>query len=137
MTENLKKLLNGIKKPEPDSLLFQKIISRIGKETESDSLERGLFIFFPLFLSSMASFFPAANLIKSEMYSSNILVYLSLLWSDFNEVAANNKSFILAIAESLPLTSIIIVLTILAIFLFSLRSLAKNLKIKKVFLRLN
>lgn len=81
-----------------------------------------------------ASFFgliPTLNTLSSNLSQSGFYDYSSLIFSDLSAISAVWKEFSMLLAGSLPVFSILISLTLIFIFLISIKNIAKQLNSKK------
>lgn len=78
-------------------------------------------------LVSLSLFVPAVNYIGSEMQVSGFSSYLSILFSNSGSVLANWREFTLALAESLPIFSIVLFLVAALVFFISFKIFIKNI----------
>jgi hypothetical protein len=113
-------------KPRPG--LYKKIIKRIHRE-ERFLVIRHIVIFSVALLGSSVAFVPTIKMLLIDFEKSGFLNFFSLLFSDFSIVASYWKNFALILLETLPVLSIALFLTVLIIFLQSLKSLSRDIKI--------
>ena len=109
------------------AILFNKIMSRIDSE-ERALLRRKFALFSVLFAGFFSCLFPAIQLIREELAESSFSTYLSLFFSDSKEVIASWPSFSFAILESLPVMSVVLILTFAFLLLQFLKFFAQNAK---------
>ena len=115
--------------PEPPADLFHKIITRIKEEHRLMSIRRRIFVFSSLSIISIIALIPAFGWVQKSFTESGFFQFLSLIFTDTSVVLAYWKSFTLALIESLPIITLSVFLTVLSVFLSSLKSLAKNIKV--------
>ena len=108
--------------------LLENILNRIHHE-ERVLVLRKIVLFSTTLAGSIAGFVPTFKMLVSDVAQSGFLHFFSLIFSDFSMVAAYWQSFALTLLETMPAISLVLLLAILAIFLQSLRSLNRNLKI--------
>jgi len=113
---------------EPPHGLFDKIINRIHREQRLLILRR-IVVFSVLFLGSLIAIVPSFNTLSLNMEQTGFLKFSALIFSDFSLVMAYWKNFSLAVLETLPAVSLVILVAVLLILLQSLKSLIKNIKI--------
>lgn len=128
MRQDYEKLFSNIQLTEPPAGLFDKIISRIYNERNLMAVRRRVVIFSIGFAGSVIALAPAFLAVRTGLAESGFAYYFSLLFSDFNVVAAYWQNFALALLEALPITSMALLLGIIFVFLGSLRFLSKNIK---------
>jgi hypothetical protein len=76
---------------------------------------------------SFIGLFPAIKLLVSDFSKSGFYEYISLAFSD-SRALSYWKEIILSISESLPMTSLILSLTLVFVFVLSLRFIARNIR---------
>ena len=113
---------------EPPAGLLGKIIDRIRRE-ERFLVFRKTVIFSVMVFASLAAFVPALSALLSDFYKSGFINFFSLIFSDFSSVSAYWQSFAMILLETLPAASIALFLAVLLVFLGSVRSLTKNIRI--------
>ena len=113
---------------EPPEGLCKKIIDRIHKEQRLLILRRTL-LFSALTVFSIVSFAPAYAMLSSEASNTGFSNLSSFIFSDSSAVLAYWNSFSLALLETLPAVSLSLFLFVLIVFLHSLNSLIKNIRI--------
>lgn len=118
----------SIKYVEPPSGLFERIVNRIHKEQRLLTIRRRIAIFSVGLSGSSVVFIPVFKMLSAELAESGFIQFLSLLFSDFSIVARYWQSFVLTLLETLPAISLIVFLTIIFVFLESLKFLIKNTK---------
>jgi len=114
--------------PEPPAYLLGKILKRIHKEERLLVLRR-VVLFSITFMCSVVAFFPVLNMLLSDFKQTGFLNFLSLGFSDFSVVATYWQSFTMVLLQTLPALSIALFLAILLVFLQSIKSLYKDIKI--------
>ena len=85
-----------------------------------------LWIFSLVGFISFAGFIPALNLLLNDLRQSGFYEYFSLIFSN-GSVLFFWKELVLSIAESLPTASIILTLSLVFVFVLSLKYLIKQL----------
>ena len=113
---------------EPPAGLLEKIIKRIHKE-ERLLVFRKIALFSTTLIGSIIAFFPTFKMLMFDFNQSGFLNFFSLMFSDFSTVSTYWQSFVMILLESLPAVSLALFLAILLVFLQSVRSLTKNVKI--------
>jgi len=133
MRKDYEKLFTYLDSPEPSADLFEKVISRLGKERKLIILKRRLAIFSLGFAGSAMAFIPALKMVRASFAESEFMYFFSLLFSDAKIVATYWQNFTLSLLERLPVVNIIIFFTVIFFFLGSLKLLAKEIKNISVF----
>lgn len=113
---------------EPPTGLLEKILKRIHRE-ERTLVLRKVFIFSATLVGSFIGFIPSVKMLFSDFTQSGFLNFSSLFLSDFSTVMAHWQSFLMVLLETLPVISLAFFLAVLLLFLQSIRSLSKNVKI--------
>lgn len=128
MTEDTyQKLFSKLEFPElPDGLL-EKTMARVQKIQRRSAI-RQLVIFSLTAIASMAAFIPGLQLLKADLFESGFLSFLSLLWSDYSIIMTQWQNLGLALLESLPVTSLAIIMISIFVFLQSLKYMARDIK---------
>lgn len=128
MLKEYEKLFGKIKAPQPPKNLFAKIMRRVDEEIKLAALRRRIIFFSILLVASIGAFIPAFQLAWAEFSESGFVDFLSLIFSDLNSVAAYWQNLGIALLESLPVVSAIAVLSVVFVFLQSLKFLARDIK---------
>jgi ABC-type spermidine/putrescine transport system permease subunit I len=108
----------------PPAGLLEKILKRIHKEERLLVLRR-IFLFSIMLTASLFGFFPALNLLISDLSQSGFLQFLSLTFSDFSTITMYWRSFTMTLLQTLPAISLALFLAVLLTFLQSIKSLTK------------
>jgi len=112
---------------EPPIGLYEKIIKCIHREQRNLVLRR-IALFSTTLIASMFGFFPASNMLLTDLNQSGFLHFLSLTFSDFSTVTTYWQSFTMILLESLPALSLAFFLAVLLTFLQSIKSLTRDVK---------
>jgi hypothetical protein len=72
---------------------------------------------------------PAANYTLHEFYTSGFYDYLTLFFSDSQIAFAHWQEISFSLAESLPSIALLVLVSVAAVFLWSLRSARRDMKI--------
>lgn len=112
----------------PPKGLLEKILKCIHKEQRFLVCRRIIFCSATL-TGSMIAFIPTFKMLVLNVNQSGFLHFFSLTFSDFSTITTYWQSFAMILLETLPAVSLAIFLAILLIFLQSIRSLTKNIKI--------
>ena len=127
MTE---KLINNQNQatPEPPADLLYKIMDRIGAEKKRRQIRRHLAFFSLSLIGSVAAFYPAGQMLWHDFNASGFFQFFSLLFSDSEIVLKYWQNFLFSLLEALPIVSVIILLSLVWIFLESLKFFVRDLK---------
>ena len=120
-------LRQAIKKLEhnPSEGLFRVVMARIADAEIRQARTRSL-LFGVLTVASLAVAVVMFGYAVQEFAQSEFLQYFSLVFSDAGAVLASWKEFILLLAESAPLTGVIVASVAFFIFLNSMKFAIKN-----------
>lgn len=129
MYKDYEKLFARFAQPEPPENLFNKVMRRIRQEQRLSALKRRFAIFSFVMVCCIAAFIPTFKMAQTEFSESQFLQFLSLIFSDFGIVISQWQSFVLVLLESLPVVSIIALLSIIFTLLVSLKFLARDIKV--------
>ena len=129
MNKDFEQLFDHFELPQPPAGLLERIINRIQTERNLLTVKRRLVIFSVGFIGSIAAFVPVFKMVYQGFAESGFMQFLSLLFSDTGVVLSYFGNFLSSLLEALPITGLLAFLTVLLIFLESLKLLAKNLKI--------
>ncbi len=132
MRKDYEKLFANISPIEPPDGLFEKIMSRIARERGFLTLKRRLVIFAFGIAGSAAAFIPIFKMAQAGFVESGFIQFFSLLFSDAETVIVYWRNFGLALLETLPVTSVALLLAAVLVFLESLKLFIKD---GKIFLR--
>lgn len=113
---------------DPPLGLFDKIMSRIHGEQRLLAIKYRIIVFSISLVGSLIAFFPALQTVKTEFIESGFIQFFSLFFSDFSIVMTYWQSFVLTLLEALPAFGLVMLLTVVFIFLGSLRFLTKDIK---------
>lgn len=114
--------------PKPPKSLFEKVMRRIREERKLLALKRKLIFLSIVFVGSIAALIPTFRMAQAEFAESGFATFFSLLFSDVGIIAAYWQNFALSLLETLPVTSLIIFLTVMLLFLESFKLLTNNVK---------
>jgi ABC-type multidrug transport system fused ATPase/permease subunit len=110
--------------------LLERILKRIHKEERLLVLRRTI-IFSIMLAGSLLAIVPTFKILLSDFSQSGFINFFSLIFSDFSSVATYWQTFVMILLETLPVVSLALFLAVLLIFLQSIKSLTKNIKIIK------
>lgn len=127
MQENNEIIFRNLTQLEPPHGLLGSIVARIMREQRRSARVWVGFLLGSV-LASCAVLIPAVQYAAREFIQSGFYQYLSLAFSDGGVLLASWKEFLLLLAESLPLTRTVLVLTILFVMLGSLRLMMRDMK---------
>jgi len=111
--------------PSPE--LFLKIMKRLRNEERVLAIKK-VVLFSIIFSSSAAGLFSVSKAMITELQTSGLVSFVSLLFSDFDVIKTYWQSFSLAILEAVPAMSIALCLVILLVILQSIKIIFKNVK---------
>ena len=120
--------LNPLWEHEPSKGLYERVLTNIDREERLRRLHRRLTFFSLAVAGSSIALFPSMEIFQASAAESGFSTFLSLVFSDADVVFAYWQSFSLVLLETLPTVSAVVLLTVTAILLFSLRGLAKDLR---------
>jgi hypothetical protein len=129
MKRQINKNFNNIPVIEPSAELFGKIILKIKEEKRISYAKKRLTIFSVILSVSSVLFFPVFKLTLSNIYSSGILQFVSLIFSDFETVSVYWKNYALSLLEIMPVMSMALFFGIVFAIFWSLRVATKDIKI--------
>lgn len=134
--DDMDRLFSKLKPLNPPGNLVNQIVARIEDETRR-SLMRRLRLKMALMISGIVFvcplFFWAIYWLIDDLRTSGIWYFLSVLGTDFGAALANLNDLLLAILESLPIGSIVMVLaSILVIFVLLEKTLSSLSQRKKL-----
>lgn len=96
-------------------------------ERDTRIVRTKFYCFTILSLASLGASILVIRTLARELTQSGFYEYLSLIFSDSGSVATYWKEFIFSLAESIPTVSIMLILTLLSLFLLSLRHIARSI----------
>jgi hypothetical protein len=111
----------------PSPQLYLKIMKRLRRE-ERILAGKKIVLFSIMFSSSLAGLVSAGKMLFLQLQTSGFISFASLIFSDFDVVAAYWQNLLMAILEAMPTMSIALCLAILLIALQSVKLLSKNIK---------
>ena len=120
MKDNYQKIFNSLPRiPLPPSLL-QRIEQDIARLERQVVFVRRIFL-FSLSTVFLAFFIPSMRHLVTEISGSGFPLYLSLIASDSDILFSHLGEFFLSLIESLPLTSITLILSLVFLLLGAVR----------------
>jgi hypothetical protein len=111
---------------QPQADLYDRIIKKIDSEEKLKILKRRLILESLSLLIWVVVFIPLMLKLLSDLASSGIIQFLSLLTTDFNVIMVNIGDYVLSLIESMPALSLSLTLATLLIFMFNLAKLADS-----------
>ena len=108
--------------------IFGRIMARLRAEQRLLTIKRRMAIFSIGLIGSGVAFIPVFKMAQVEISNSGFLQFFSLLFSDFGTVAAYWQSFVLSLLETFPAVSAAALLSVILVFLGSLKFLVRNIK---------
>ncbi|MBU0612228.1 hypothetical protein KKA39_01090 [Patescibacteria group bacterium] len=124
MKENFKRALQKIKY-QPEKELTEHIFRKIDL-LNRDKVNLGVYLFPVIGIISLIGFIPIFKILISDFTQSGFYEYVSLAFS-IEAISVSWKELAYSVAESLPTTSLILSLSIIFIFLLSLRLTLKQI----------
>jgi hypothetical protein len=121
---------------EPDSALARVVLSTIISKDKRNTQFK-LWAFALVGVASFAGLVPTFKMLLSDLTQSGFYEYFSLIFSDTGSILSYWKELILSLTESLPIFSIISVLSLLFICFLSLRYLMKQISREQLILSLS
>src|SRR3989344_3719574 len=122
MRKDYEKLFTHLESPEPPAGLFDRILFAIKREQELRNTKRLAFGFLALLAVSLTAAPFSWSFFSGQMVESGILQFMSIAINDLGAFLALWPDSVLAIAESLPVTGIVlfVINMILAVFVLRL-----------------
>jgi hypothetical protein len=117
--DTYKKLFAHAENIEPPHGLAHAVLVAIALKRERMARRRRA-MFGVLSLSSLLGAIPALGLVMSDIASSGMFQYLTLLFSDKTALLQYGKEFAFSLAETIPTASAALFLTLCALFIWSL-----------------
>ncbi len=108
--------------------LEESIILRINKEKKKILIFKIVYA-STLFIASVLVMMPVIKSLLESLRISGFYEYVSLIYYDSSALLSYWKEFIMLVTSSLPFFAIAISLAILGVFIWSLSSLNKNIRI--------
>ena len=130
MQNKLTKVFQKAKYKEDSGLarnVWQKIVLR---EKRNTLLK--LWTFVLMGVASFIGLMPALKVLSSNLTQSGFYEYFSLIFSDSGSIISYWKEFAFSLVESLPLTSIILTLSLIFFFFLSIRYIMKQINNKYI-----
>jgi len=121
MRKDYEKLFTHLEPPELPAGLFDRILLAIKREQELRSTKRLAFGFLTLLLVSLATLPFSWTLFSEQMAESGILQFISIAISDLKTFLSMWPDSVMAIAESLPVTGIVLFTVNMILAVFTLR----------------
>ena len=122
---------------EPSAGLRNSIMYRIEREEMKKAMYKIVFSSAVSILSAFFAIFSAINIIK-DASQSGLSEYLSLMISDGYVVVSYWQTYIMSVAESLPIVPITIIIASVCFFIWSADTFLENLKdTKSIFYKVN
>lgn len=119
--KDYEKLFTNLTPPEPPAGLFDRILFAIKREQELRQTKRIVLSFFMLLIVSLSAAPFSTTLLAEQTSNSGILYFISTALSDLGSFVAVWQEFALAIAESLPITSLMLFAINMIVAVFTLR----------------
>ncbi|MCX6785063.1 MAG: hypothetical protein NTV81_04005 [Candidatus Komeilibacteria bacterium] len=135
MSKNYLDLFSILPPVEPAADLFDKINQRLQQHQRLIARKYRLLLLSVTLGTSLIALIPTFRLVMTGFTESGFSQFLSLIFSDAGVLAAYWENLAFSLLESLPIASILTLLTVVFIFFISLKLLIKNLQI--IFIPLN
>jgi len=119
--KDYEKLFTHLEPPEPPAGLFERIILAIKREQELRNTKRLAFGFLALLVISLTAAPFSWTLFAGQIQDSGILQFVEVALSDLGAFFVSWQDFSLAIAESLPVTGIVLFTINMILAVFTLR----------------
>ncbi len=116
---------------EPETGLNERIFKSINKK-EKDLYQLKLVTFTIIGLSSLATLIPVIKILINDFNNSGLYEYSSLIFSNTESILTLGKEYILIIAESMPILSITLTLSVLFIFILSIKKIVEQININQI-----
>lgn len=129
MRKDFEKLFSRLGTSEMPDDLLDKIMTRIKMEKSLLAVKRKLIVFSLGFAASAIGLVPVFNLVRADFAESGFFQFFSLLFSDFSVAVNYWQTFAMSLLETVPVVSMAIFLAVILVFLWSLKLLARDLKI--------
>lgn len=113
-------------KYEPDASLAENVWRTIILRNKRTA-QLKLWAFAATGIASLIGLVPAFKILSNDLSQSGFYEYFSLIFSDSGSIISYWKEFILSLAESLPIASIIFTLSLIFVFFLSLRYAMKQI----------
>ncbi len=113
---------------EPRAELFDLVVAKINQERSLSIAKRHVFIYGFGFILALVAVIPAFIWFKSGITNSGFMDFFSLLFSDSSFVVSYWQSFTMSLLESLPILSIIALLSVVWVILETSKLLIRDLK---------
>ncbi len=128
MTKSITENFSRLKTQEVPHDLFGKIMVKIAAKQRRRALWS--FVFSGVvFLVTLGSVVPVVADVHASMTQSGTYQFISLMFSNFSQVASSWQDFLFSLLESLPIFGIAIFLAVMAFLLTSLRFISRDFKI--------
>ena len=121
MRKDYEKLFTHLEPPEPPTGLFNRILLAIKREQELRSSKRLAFGFLALLAISFIATPFSWTLFSGQMAESGVLQFISVAMSDLGTFLSIWPDSVVAVAESLPVTGIILLTVNMILAIFTLR----------------
>ena len=121
MRKDYEKLFTHLEPKEPPAGLFDRIIFAIKREQELRNTKRLAFGFLALLVVSLSSAPFSWGFFSGQVAESGVLQFISIAINDFSTFLSLWPDFVIAVAESLPITSIIVFTLNMILAVFTLR----------------
>ena len=121
MRKDYEKLFTHLEPPEPPAGLFDRIILAIKREQESRNTKRLAFGFMALLAVSLTAAPFSWTFFSGQMAESGVLQFISVTTSDLGTFLSLWPDSVMAVAESLPVMGITVLIINMILAVFTLR----------------
>ncbi|MFA4936820.1 MAG: hypothetical protein WC575_00805 [Patescibacteria group bacterium] len=132
MHQDYHKLLNLLDSPQPPENLFNLILKRVELEKQRTKAKIRLVIFSVTTVISLVALIITYQITSSHLYQSGFAETFSLIFSDWQYLSGYWQNFTMFLLESLPVTSLIMLLVSMLLFINSIKVLIKNIKLSLI-----
>ena len=121
MRKDYEKLFTNLEPPEPQVGLFDRILLAIKREQELRSSKRLAFGFLALLTVSLVAAPFSWTLFSGQIAESGVLQFISVATNDLGTFLSIWPDSVMAVAESLPVTGIVLFTVNMILAVFTLR----------------
>ena len=116
---------------EPETGINERIFKSITKK-ERQLYQLKLATFSVIGISSLATLVPIIKILINDFTNSGLYEYSSLIFSNTESMFTLGKEYLLIIAESMPILSITLTLSVLFIFILSIKKIVEQININQI-----
>jgi len=129
MQDDFHQLFSRITRPIPPADLLAKIMQRVNRLQRVQSLRWRIGFFATATMASLVAFVPAYQNVHTAFVESGFMSFFSLAFSDLGATASHWQSVSFALAESFPVIGIVMLLSVVLVFLESLKYFMRNVSL--------